>query len=41
MEWFSDLEFIQERVEDERELPPVELTGWETIVFVVEDEEPV
>lgn len=33
-----DVDFIVESEEAVR-LPPVELTGWETVVFVVEDEE--
>ena len=34
-----DLDFIQES-DETAELPPAERTGWESIVFVVEDEEP-
>lgn len=33
-----DLDFIVES-EETAHVPPVELTGWESIVFVVEDEE--
>ena len=37
MEWES-YDFILE--ETEKRADPAELTGWETVVFVVEDEEP-
>jgi hypothetical protein len=34
----SDCEFIQEREEDERATVSDARTGWETVVFQVEDE---
>jgi hypothetical protein len=36
----SDCEFIQEREEDERAMVFDARTGWETVVFQVEDEPP-
>jgi hypothetical protein len=33
-----DVDFVIESEDRTVELPPVELTGWESIVFVVEDE---
>ena len=36
----NDCEFIQEREEDEDPMVPNVLTGWESVVFQVEDVPP-
>lgn len=37
----ADYEFIREVPSEKETHQPIELTGWETIVFEVQDDEPI